>query len=130
MAVGALGPSLFARDLAMSHIAWGVTSVFANIVSHRSSVFFRVMRLIAFETPFTAVSHPASLVSCHNFLILFLYFNSRSRPCRALFNPDKVILLVDSLYVEIEAVKSRASLSASTPEFISILGDIKFESRL
>jgi hypothetical protein len=25
MAVGALGPSLFSRDFAMGHIAWGVT---------------------------------------------------------------------------------------------------------
>jgi hypothetical protein len=105
--------------------------VFANIVFHRSSAFFRVMRLIAFETQFTAVLHPGFLVSCHNFLVLFLYFNSRSRPGRSLFNPDKVIFLVDSLYVEAtEAVKSRAALSASTPDFISILGDIKFEARL
>jgi hypothetical protein len=42
-----------------------------------------------------------------------------------------VILLVDSLYAEaIEAVKARTALSASTPELISILGDIKFETRL
>jgi hypothetical protein len=48
-----------------------------------------------------------------------------------LFNPDKVILHVDSLYAEAtEAVKSRAALSASTPDFISILRDIKFEARL
>jgi hypothetical protein len=39
MAVGALGPSLFAREFAMGHIAWGVTSVFAHFVSHRSSAF-------------------------------------------------------------------------------------------
>jgi hypothetical protein len=44
-----------------------------------------------------------------------------------LFNSDKVILLVDNLYAEaLEAVKARAALSASTPELISILGDIKF----
>jgi hypothetical protein len=42
-----------------------------------------------------------------------------------------VILLVDSLYAEaIESVKARAALSASTPELISMLGDIKFEARL
>jgi hypothetical protein len=42
-----------------------------------------------------------------------------------------VILHVDSLYAEaIEAVNSRAALSASTPEFISILGDINSEARL
>jgi hypothetical protein len=48
-----------------------------------------------------------------------------------LFNSDKVILLVDSLYAEaIEAVKVRAALSASSPELLSILDDIKFEVRL
>jgi hypothetical protein len=48
-----------------------------------------------------------------------------------LFNSDKAILLVDSLYAEaIEAVKARAALSASAPELISILGDIKFEAGL
>jgi hypothetical protein len=50
---------------------------------------------------------------------------------RSLFNSDKVILLVDSLYAEaMEAVKSHAALSASTLELISILGDNKFEARL
>jgi hypothetical protein len=74
------------------------------------------MRLIGFKTQLTALLHPGSLVSCHNFLILFLYFNSQSRPSRALFNSDKVILLVDNLYSEaIEAVKAHAALSASTP---------------
>jgi hypothetical protein len=45
MAVGALVPSLFVRDFAMGHIAGGV----ASLVSHRSSAFFRVMRLIDFD---------------------------------------------------------------------------------
>jgi hypothetical protein len=91
------------------------------------------MRLIDFETQLTAFLYPGSLVSCHNFLILFLYFNNRSRPGRSLFNSDKVILLVDNLLVyadAIEAVKARAALSASAPELISILGDFKFEVRL
>jgi hypothetical protein len=75
------------------------------------------MRRIAFETQLTAVLHSGSLVSCHSFLILFLYFNSRSRPGRSLFKSVNVILLVDSLYAEaIEAVKARAALSASTPD--------------
>jgi hypothetical protein len=48
-----------------------------------------------------------------------------------LFRSESVILLVDSLYAEaIEAVKSRATLSASTPELILILGDISSEARL
>jgi hypothetical protein len=39
--------------------------------------------------------------------------------------------LVDSLYAEaIEAAKSRAALSASVHELISILGDTKAEVRL
>jgi hypothetical protein len=44
---------------------------------------------------------------------------------------ESVILLVASLYAEArEAVKSRAALLASTPELISILGDINSEARL
>jgi hypothetical protein len=105
--------------------------VFSSFDSNCSSVFFRIMRLIAFETRFTAVLHPGSLVSWHSFLILFLYFNSRSRPGISLLKPVNVILLVVSLYAEArEAVKLRAALSASTPELISSLGDIKFEARL
>jgi hypothetical protein len=69
IAIGALGPSLFRRDFAMGHIAWGVTSVLPVFVSHRSSAFFRVTRLIEFVTQLTAVLHAGSLVSCHNFLI-------------------------------------------------------------
>jgi hypothetical protein len=44
---------------------------------------------------------------------------------------ESVILLVDSLYTEaIECVMSRAALSASTSELISILVDINSEARL
>jgi hypothetical protein len=119
------------EDFAMGHIAWGVTSVFVSFVSHRSSAFFRVMRVTAFETQFTAALRPGSLVSCHNFLIFLLYLKRRSRPGISLFKSDKVILFVDSLYADaIEAVKARAALSASTPELISTLGDIRFEARL
>jgi hypothetical protein len=42
-----------------------------------------------------------------------------------------VTLLAATLYSEAtEAVKSRAALSASTPELISILGDINSEAML
>jgi hypothetical protein len=103
--------------------------VFASFVFHCSSVFFWIMRLNCFQTRLTAVLHLASLFSCHSFLILFLYCNSRSRPGRWSFKSVNVILLVDSLYVEaIEAVNARAALSASTPKLISILGYIKFEA--
>jgi hypothetical protein len=45
--------------------------------------------------------------------------------------PESVTLLVASLYAEaIEAVKSRAALSASTPKLILILDDINSEARL
>jgi hypothetical protein len=48
-----------------------------------------------------------------------------------MFMSVNVSLLVDSLYAEaIEAVKARAALLASTPEFIWMLGEIKFEARL
>jgi hypothetical protein len=44
---------------------------------------------------------------------------------------ESVTLLVARLYAEAaEAVKSLASLSASIPELISILGDINSEARL
>jgi hypothetical protein len=44
---------------------------------------------------------------------------------------ESVTLLVVSLYAEgTESVKSRAALSASTPELISILGDINSEAGL
>jgi hypothetical protein len=75
-----------------------------------------------FETQFSSVLHPGSLVSCHSFFTLFLYFNNRSRPGRLLFNSYKMILLVDSLYVNaMEAVKAHTALLASTPELISTL---------
>jgi hypothetical protein len=46
------------------------------------------------------------------------------------FISGSVTLLVDSLYIEtIEALKLCAALSASTPELISVLGDIKLEAR-
>jgi hypothetical protein len=105
--------------------------VFASLDSHRSSAFFRVTRLIVFETQFTSVLHPGSRVSCHNFLILMLYLNNRSRPSISLFNSDKAILLVYILYADaMEAVKAHAALSSSTLELISTLGDIRFEARL
>jgi hypothetical protein len=75
IAVDALGPSLSRRHFAMSHIVWSVASALPIFVSHRSSVSLRVIRLIAFETQWTAVLHAGSRVSCHNFLSLCLCFN-------------------------------------------------------
>jgi hypothetical protein len=53
MAVAALGPSLFVRDFAMGHLAGGGSLVSASFVSHHSSAFLRVVRLIDFETQLT-----------------------------------------------------------------------------
>jgi hypothetical protein len=90
----------------MGQIAWGVTSVLLIFVSHRSSVFLRVIHLIDFVTQLTAVLHAGSLVSCHNFLSLRLCFNSRSRSEISLFMSEIVTLLVANLYAEaIEVVK-------------------------
>jgi hypothetical protein len=75
--------------------------VFSSFVSHCSSVFFRIMRLIAFETRLTAVLHPGSLVSCHSFVILFSYFNSRSRPGRSLLK-SVACRFIGMLAVEVE----------------------------
>jgi hypothetical protein len=50
---------------------------------------------------------------------------------RSFLNSDKVILLADRRFAEaLEAVKSHAALSASTPELISILADVVLEIRL
>jgi hypothetical protein len=130
-AVGALGPTLFRRDFAVGSILWGVTSQLPIFVSHRSRAFFRVIRPICFVTQLTAVLHAGSLVSCHIFRRLCLYFNYRSRLGRSFFIPKSVILLVDNLYAEVmETVKSRVALSASTPKLISTLGDINSEARM
>jgi hypothetical protein len=89
------------------------------------------MRVIDFETQFTAVLHPGSLVSCHNFLIFFLLLRRRSRPGILLFNSDKVILYFDILYADAtEDLKARTALSASTSKLSSTLSDIRFEARL
>jgi hypothetical protein len=129
MAVGDIGPSLFSRDFAMGQIALCVTSVLYIFLSHRSSAILRVIRLIDFVTQLTAVLHAGFLVSCHNFWILRLCFNSRSTPGMSLFMSESVTLLVASVYAEaIEAVKLRAALSASTPELISFQFDINSEA--
>jgi hypothetical protein len=87
--------------------------------------FFRVIRLIAFETQLTAALHAGCLVSCHNFHTLCLCLNNRSKPGRLSLRCSSVILLIDSLCAEaVEAEKSRAALSAFTRDLILILGDI------
>jgi hypothetical protein len=54
MAVGTAGPSLFKREFSMGQIARGVTSVLLIFVSHRSSAFLLVIRLIDYETSYNS----------------------------------------------------------------------------
>jgi hypothetical protein len=75
-AVGTFGQSLFISDFAIDHRAWGVTSQFPTFVSHRSSAFLRVIRLMVSATQLTAVLHAGSPVTCHNFLNIRLCFNT------------------------------------------------------
>jgi hypothetical protein len=76
-------------------------------------------------TQLSAVLHAGSRVTFQSFLNLRLCFSKLSRQGIYLLRSESVILLVDSLYAEaIEAVKSRAALSASSSEFIWILGEI------
>jgi hypothetical protein len=80
-------------------------------------------------TQLTTVLHAGSRVNCSSFLSLCLRFSRLSRPGRVLLMSESVILIADSLYAEaIEAVNSRASISASSPELIWVLGEI--EARL
>jgi hypothetical protein len=90
--------------------------VYAISVSHRSSAFLWVNRLIDFATQSTVVLHAGSLLSCHNVLSLLFSFNSRFKPGKWAFTSESVTFLADNLYAEaIEAVKSWAALTASTP---------------
>jgi hypothetical protein len=126
IAVGALSPSLFVRSFSMGQFAWGVTSDLAIFDSHRSSALLRVMRLIVFEIKSNALLHIGSLVSCHSFLNLFLCFSNLSKPGISLFNSEGWTLL----YAEVMGfINLSAALSDSTPELISILDDIKVETR-
>jgi hypothetical protein len=80
--------------------------------------FLRVFHLIVLATKFTAVLRAGFLVSCHNFRILSLCLNIRSKAGRSLLKSKSVILLVDSLYSEaIEAEKSRARFIGFYPRF-------------
>jgi hypothetical protein len=82
-----------------------VTSQFPTFVSHRSSAFLRVIRLMILETQLSAVFHDGSRVICHSFLNLRLCFGKFSRPGTSLLMFKSVILLVAILYAEaIDAV--------------------------
>jgi hypothetical protein len=70
--VCAFGPFLFISDYATGHRAWGVISQFPTSVSHHSSAFLRVLRLMVLTTQLSAVLHAGSWVTSHSFLNLHL----------------------------------------------------------
>jgi hypothetical protein len=108
-----------------------VTSQFPTFISHRPSAFLWVICLIVLATQLTAVLYAGSQVTCYSFLNFRLCYSKISRQGRSLLRSEDEIILVDSLYAEaIEAVKSRAAISASSPELIWILGEINSEARL
>jgi hypothetical protein len=108
-----------------------MTSQFPTFVSHRSNALLRVIRLMVLETELTAVIHAGFRVTCHSFLSLRLCFSRLSKPGRSLLKSESVMLLVESMYAEaIGAGKSRAALSAFSPELIWILGVIIWDARL
>jgi hypothetical protein len=96
-----------------------MTSQLPAFASYRLSAFLRVILLMVLATHLSAVLHAASRVICHSFLNFLLCFGRLPRPGRRLLRSESVILLVDSLNAEvIEAVKSRAALSASSPSLL------------
>jgi hypothetical protein len=108
-----------------------MTSQFLNILPHHLSAFLQVIRLMVLATHLTAVLHAGSQVTCHSFLNLHLCFSRLSRAVRSLLRSESVKFLVDSLYAKAtDAVKSWATLSASVPQLIWILGEINSEARL
>jgi hypothetical protein len=128
---GTFSPSLYMRDLAISHFAWGVISQFANFISHLSSVLFQTILLIFRVTQFTAVFHAGPMVSCHNFLGFLLCFNRWGRPGVSYFQSKIVSLLDNSLNAEaIVAAKSCSVLSSSLEKWFQIFGNMSSEARL
>jgi hypothetical protein len=115
-AIGAFGPYLLISNFAIDHNAWDVTSQFPTFISHCSNAFLWDICLIILAAQLTVVLHAGSWVACCSVLNLILCFSRLSRPGRCLSWSESVSLFVDSLYAKtIEAVKSRATLSASCP---------------
>jgi hypothetical protein len=124
------GPPFLARDLAISHIVWGVTSQFANFVFYLW-VLFSGPIIWYFEWPSLLPFACRFLVSCHNFMSYFFSFNNRSRPDISCYRSNIAVFLVDCLYAEaIETVKSRAFLSSSLEEWIWIFGTVSSKAKL
>jgi hypothetical protein len=71
------------------------------------------------------MSHP-SFPATFFLAFFFVFLNSLSKPRKSVLTSESVSFLVNNLYAEaVEAVKSRAPLSASTSVLISSLVDIK-----
>jgi hypothetical protein len=112
------------------HTAWGVTPTIAT-ASRRRSALLRVSQPIAFESPLNVLLHSGSLVSCHSFLSLFLYFSNLSKHGKSLFILQSLNLLVYNRHSEaMDVVTSRIALSASISGLISLIGDTKLQARL
>lgn len=102
-------------DFSTGHITWGVASQILTFVSHSSSAFLRVIRLMVLVTQLTAVSHCGSRVTCHSFLNLHLCFSRLCKQGRSLFWSESVSLLFGNLHAKaIKRVQSRAALSTSS----------------
>jgi hypothetical protein len=86
-----------------------VTSQFSTFVSHRSSAFLRVIRLMVLATQLNNISHAGSRVTCHSSLDFLSCFSRLYRPGISLFRSECVILLVDSLYAEAIATSQSQS---------------------
>jgi hypothetical protein len=93
--VGALGPSLFMRDLTIGHTAWGVTWQFPIFLFPTSKCpSAGHLRLSWPNCHFTC----GYRVSCYRFRNLCLCFNERFNPGRSwLLMSESATLLVDSL---------------------------------
>jgi hypothetical protein len=129
--VSAFDSSLFTRNLAMDHLAWDVISELRNLVSRRSSIFQRIIRVIVLGTQWTSFLFVvrAPLVACHNYLSPCLCFNKWSKPSRSLFRSETITLLVDNTHIYIyiyifrERERERESctvVSASFPSYFRL----------
>jgi hypothetical protein len=108
-----------------------VTSQFPTFVFHRSNAFLQVICLMVLAVQLNVLLHAESRVTCRSVLKLRLCFARISRASISLLMFESVILLVYSLYAkDIEPVKLRPTLLASTPELISIISEINAEGRI
>jgi hypothetical protein len=128
--VCALGLPLLMREFAMCYILWEATSQLLPTSTIEGPLPEAFLWLISWHSKLPHYEHdpsfPASI-----FVASALMINRRSRPEWSFFMNESVIFVVDNLYSNVLfAVRSRAALSASNSELISILGDINSEAML